>query len=191
MDILVFILGLIASIFIVGFSLAKDQRRISILNMLLSIVLIAQYLLLAQPTATILSALTLIYSILIYGTIGRTDRFSRAANSTFVRICLLGAYTAVFMLLNGGLGLNVQLFAYLGSVLMVAVMMVKNVWITKGILLAACICWTAFQFQTGAHGNLVGQAFTLAALGWSSRQVFLAQRSARDESKTATKLAVA
>lgn len=168
MEILALIFGLIASAFVVSLSIVKSQKAIALISVLMNAVLMGQYFALDQPTAVVLSAMSLLYGILILATAGRTDSFSKGANSTAVRIGLLLAYTVVFMLLNGGIGWNIQLLAYIGSMLMVAVMMVNNVWATKLMLLAAGICWTAFQLQTGAYGNLVGQLFYFSGLIWSS-----------------------
>lgn len=168
MEILALIFGLAASAFVVSLSIVKSQKTIALISVLMNAVLVGQYLALDQLTAVVLSAMSLLYGLLIFGTVGRTDSFSKGANSTAVRIGLLGAYTVVFLLLNGGIGWNLQLLAYIGSMLMVVVMMVSNVWATKLILLAAGICWTAFQFQTGAYGNLVGQVFYFGGLIWSS-----------------------
>lgn len=176
MEALALILGLAASAFVVSLSLAKGQKLIALLTVGMSAVLVGQYLALDQLTAAVLSAMSLIYGLLIFSTAGRTDSFSKFANSTAVRIGLLGAYTVVFMLLNGGLGWNIQLLAYSGSMLMIAVMMVSNGWATKLILLAAGICWTAFQFQTGAYGNLVGQVFYFGGLLWSSAKLWRGRR---------------
>ena len=168
MEILALIFGLAASAFVVSLSIVKSQKTIALISVLMNAVLVGQYLALDQLTAVVLSAMSLLYGLLIFGTVGRTDSFSKGANSTAVRIGLLVAYTVVFLLLNGGIGWNLQLLAYIGSMLMVVVMMVSNVWATKLILLAAGICWTAFQFQTGAYGNLVGQVFYFGGLIWSS-----------------------
>lgn len=168
MEILALVFGLIASAFVVSLSIVKNQKTIALISMLMNAVLMGQYFALDQLTAVALSAMSMLYGILIFATLGRTDSFSKGANSTAVRVGLLVAYTAVFMMLNGGLGWNIQLLAYIGSMLMVAVMMVSNAWAVKLILLAAGICWTAFQFQTGAYGNLVGQVFYFSGLIWSS-----------------------
>ena len=176
MDTLALILGLVASALIVTLSLAKSQRSIALISMGLSAVLVGQYLALEQTVATALSAMSFLYGLLVFATVGRTDSFSRAANSRTARVILLGGYTAVFASLNGGIGLDLQLLAYLGSVLMVAVMMVERAWLTKLILLAAGICWTIFQFQTGAYGNLVGQVFFFGGLLWSSWRLWGPQR---------------
>jgi hypothetical protein len=176
MDTLALILGLLASALIVTLSLAKSQRTIALISMGLSAVLVGQYLALEQTVATALSAMSFLYGLLVFATVGRTDSFSRAANSRTARVILLGGYTAVFASLNGGIGLDLQLLAYLGSVLMVAVMMVERAWLTKLILLAAGICWTIFQFQTGAYGNLVGQVFFFGGLLWSSWRLWGPQR---------------
>lgn len=168
MEIIVLTLGVIASCFVVSLSLVRKQRTIALLTVLMSAVLIGQYALLSQPVAAVLSAMSLAYGLLIFGTVGLEDRFSRIANGTAVRVLLLVGYTVVFVLLNGGLGWNTQLLAYGGSMLMVLVMMVKQAWTVKLVLLAAGICWTVFQFQTGAYGNLIGQIFYFGGLGWSS-----------------------
>ncbi len=168
MEILALIFGLAASAFVVSLSIVKSQKTIALISVLMNAVLLGQYLALDQLTAVVLSAMSFLYGLLIFGTVGRTDSFSKGANSTAVRIGLLVAYTVVFLVLNGGIGWNLQLLAYIGSMLMVVVMMVSNVWATKLILLAAGICWTTFQFQTGAYGNLVGQVFYFGGLIWSS-----------------------
>ena len=178
MEIAALTLGLIASAFVVLLSLAKSQKTIAFVSVLMSGILVGQYLLLEQPTAAVLSAMSLLYGLLIFSTLGRTDGFSRATNSPAVRVALLGAYTVVFMVLNGGLGLNLQLLAYIGSMLMVAVMMVSNEWAAKLILLIAGVCWTVFQFQTGAYGNLVGQLFYFGGLAWSSWKLWTNRQGA-------------
>lgn len=165
---LALILGLGASAFIVILSIAKSQRTVALVSILLSGILVGQYLALNQPTATALSGMSLLYGVLIYSTLGRTDGFSRAVNGKTVRISLLAVYTLIYALLNGGIALNFQFLALIGSVLMVAVMMVERPWISKLILLLAGIAWTIFQFHTGAYGNLVGQLFYFIGLGWSS-----------------------
>jgi len=179
MESIALVLGLLASALIVTLSLAKSQRSIALISVALSSVLVGQYLALDQPVATALSTMSLIYGALVYATLGKMDSFSRAANSRTARFLLLGVYTVVFAVLNGGIGLDLQLLAYLGSVLMVAVMMVEGAWLTKLVLLAAGICWTIFQFQTGAYGNLVGQIFYFAGLGWSSWKLLKLQQSQR------------
>jgi len=175
--ILAIVLGLIASCLIVALSFVKGQRRIALVSMVLSTVLVGQYLSLAQPVAATLSAMSLGYAALVYFTVTRTDAFSLWISSTKARVLLLGAYTGVFAVLNGGIGVDLQLLAYLGSVLMVAVMMVEQPWVSKAILLAAGVCWTIFQYQTGAYGNLVGQLFYFGGLIWSSVKLFQLQRS--------------
>jgi len=174
--ILAIVLGLIASCLIVALSFVKGQRQIALVSIVLSTVLVGQYLSLNQPVAATLSAMSFAYGTLVYFTVGRTDAFSLWISSTTARIILLGAYTGVFVVLNGGIGLNLQLLAYLGSVLMVAVMMVEHPWVSKAILLAAGICWTIFQYQTGAYGNLVGQIFYFGGLIWSSIRLLQIQR---------------
>lgn len=168
MDILALILGLIASAFVVTLSLAKNQRTIALISIVLSGVLVSQYLVLDQLVAAVLSGMSLLYGLLVLSTLGRADSFSKAVNSKPAKIVLLSGYTLAFILLNGGLGWNLQLLAYFGSVLMVAVMMFDHIWATKAILLAAGVCWTIFQFQTGAYGNLVGQVFYFGGLMFSS-----------------------
>lgn len=186
MEIAALILGLGASAFVVSLSLAKSQKTIALLTVGMSAVLVGQYLVLDQFTAAVLNAMSLFYGLLIFATVGRTDSFSKGANSTAVRIGLLGAYTVVFMLLNGGLGWNMQLLAYLGSMLMIAVMMVSNAWATKLILLAAGVCWTVFQFHTGAYGNLVGQIFYFSGLIWSSWRLWSKRNECESAIRSAT-----
>lgn len=173
---LAIILGLIASCLIVALSFVRGQRRIALVSMALSTVLVGQYLSLSQPVAATLSAMSLGYAALVYFTVARTDAFSLWVNGSSARIILLGVYTGVFAVLNGGIGLNLQLLAYLGSVLMVAVMMVEHPWLSKAILLVAGVCWTIFQYETGAYGNLVGQLFYFGGLVWSSLKLFQLQR---------------
>lgn len=172
---LALVLGLVASTFIVVLSLARSQRTVALVSILLSGVLVGQYLTLDQPTATALSGMSLLYGVLIYSTLGRSDRFSRAVNGRVLRISLLAAYTLIYALLNGGISLDYQFLALVGSVLMVAVMMVENAWLSKLILLVAGIAWTIFQFHTGAYGNLVGQLFYFLGLGWSSWRLLSAR----------------
>jgi len=183
---LALILGLLASALIVLLSLSRSQKTIALISMGLSAVLVGQYLALDQPVATALSAMSFLYGLLVYATVGRIDSFSLLANSKSTRVLLLLGYTAVFASLNGGIGLDLQLLAYLGSVLMVALMMVERAWATKLILLAAGICWTVFQFQTGAYGNLVGRVFYFGGLLWSSWRLWgpRAQRSEAGSAKS-------
>lgn len=185
MEILALVLGLLASTLIVLLSLSKSQRTIALISMGLSAVLVGQYLALEQPVATALSAMSFLYGLLVFATVGRMDSFSRAANSRTARVILLGGYTAVFASLNGGIGFDLQLLAYSGSVLMVAVMMVERALLTKLILLAAGICWTIFQFKTGAYGNLVGQVFFFGGLLWSSWRIWGPRRPQRAEAVAA------
>lgn len=175
METLALILGLVASAFIIVLSLARSQRTVALVSILLSSVLVGQYLTLNQPTATALSGMSLLYGVLIYSTLDRSDRFSRAVNGKVLRVSLLATYTLIYALLNGGISLNYQFLALVGSVLMVAVMMVKNAWLSKLILLVAGIAWTIFQFHTGAYGNLVGQLFYFLGLGWSSWKLLSAR----------------
>lgn len=177
METLSFALGLLASSFIVGLSLAKRQRTIALVSIVLSAVLVGQYLSLGQTVAAVLSAMSLGYGAIVYATVERSDGFSKVLNSKTARVLLLGGYTAVFATLNGGLGLNLQLLAYLGSVLMVAVMMVERAWATKLILLIAGVCWTIFQIRTGAYGNLLGQVFYFAGLILSSWKLWGPKRT--------------
>lgn len=172
---LALILGLVASAFIIVLSLARSQRTVALVSILLSSVLVGQYLTLNQPTATALSGMSLLYGVLIYSTLDRSDRFSRAVNGKVLRVSLLATYTLIYALLNGGISLDYQFLALVGSVLMVAVMMVKNAWLSKLILLVAGIAWTIFQFHTGAYGNLVGQLFYFLGLGWSSWKLLSAR----------------
>lgn len=179
METLALILGLLASVFIVSLSFAKGQRSISLISALLSAILVGQYLALEQPVATALSAMSLGFGILVFATVGREDRFSKIANSKPAKIALVVGYSAVFMALNGGLGWDIQLLAYLGSVLMVVVMMVENIWTSKLVLFLAAVCWTIFQLQTGAWGNLAGQVFCLAGLFWSTGKLWSARSAQR------------
>lgn len=179
MDIVALILGLAASASVVALSFVKGQKTIALASIILNAILVAQYLVLDQVVATVLSAMSFLYGLLSFATVGREDSFSKAANSKTLRILVLGIYTGVFLILNGGVSLNPQLLAYFGSVLMVAVMMAERAWTAKLILLAAGICWTTFQFQTGAYGNLVGQVFYFGGLIWSSWKLLGVQRSER------------
>lgn len=173
---LALVLGLLASALIVCLSFAKSQKSIALVSILLSAVLVGQYLSLNQQVAATLSAMSLGYGLLVYATVDRPGLISQMLSGTAVRISLLGVYTAVFGALNGGFSFDLQLLAYFGSVLMVAVMMVENPWLSKLILLSAGVCWTVFQFQTGAYGNLVGQIFYFGGLGWSSWRLLRIQR---------------
>lgn len=164
----VFLAGLTASVCIVALTFMKTQKSVSLVTIALSLVGALQYFLLGQTTAAGLSGLSLIYALVVYSTVGRGSTVSLALDSNWSKFSLIVVYSAIFGMLNGGFSWDLQLLAYVGSILMVTTMMVSNVWMLKSVLFAAGVCWTVFQVKTGAYGNLVGQAFYFGGLILSS-----------------------
>ena len=166
MDILVFVLGLLCSACVVSLSLVKKQAAVALVIVLLSVFSVFQYLLLGQLTATWLSVVGLSYGVLVLWCV-RSAKVKAVVENLYFRLSIIGLYTSLFLIVEGGFHFNVSLLAYVGSVAVLLSMMVKKFWTLKIILLVSCLSWTVFQFYTGAYGALVGQAFSLIGFAWS------------------------
>lgn len=165
---MVLLTGIIISAVVISLTLVKTQKTVAWLSVLLNLLGVLQYGLLGEFTACFMSAIGLSITALIVVSFYVTS-LAGVLNIFSVKAGFIVVYTVAFGLLNGGFKFDLQLLVYLGSVLMIAVTLISNKLLVKAVLFFAGVCWTVFQFNVGAYGNLVGQLFYFSALFWSVR----------------------
>lgn len=150
---MVLVIGMIASVVLVFMSLSSKRNLIVLFSSIVSVLTLAQYALLDRWATAILSVITLMYGL----TIPFEKKFPwlRSKISTII----LGiVYSAAFFSVNG-FKINIELLAYVASLLGTIIMALENRWIGKWMMFVSGLCWLGYQFSVGAYGQLPGEIF--------------------------------
>ena len=173
---MIFAVGLIASVLVIAISLAVHQRTIAVISVLLGFFVATQYILLDKSGTAILAIVSLVYaglSLLLAGNKYWKEKYCIPA--------VIATYLTVFTVINGFV-FNIEILALVGSILMTALVVVRNPVTSKVIATVAGVAWLVYQVKVGAYGQLPGQGFYFTGIAISSVILFRYHKAGKDMS---------
>ena len=171
---MVFVVGLVASLFVIMLSFTIQRRNIVLISSMLAVATMTQYALLGKYSTMLLAAVALLY--------GFTTLFERrfpVLSSRYALMALVVAYSAVFFAVNG-VQINVEIVAYVASLTSILIMAVKNQLLVKWLMLVNGFAWVFYQVNSGAYGQLPGEIFYTIGVLFSMVMLYRAKNAGID-----------
>lgn len=171
---MVFVVGLIASLFVIMLSFTIQRRNIVLISSMLAVATMTQYALLGKYSTMLLAVVALLY--------GFTTLFEHrfpVLSSRYVLVVLVAAYSAVFFVVNG-IQINVEIVAYVASLTSVLIMAAKNQLLVKWLMLVNGFAWLFYQLNSGAYGQLPGEIFYTIGVLFSMAMLYRAKNAGID-----------
>lgn len=161
-QIIVIILGVLASIGMVTSGMTTNRRKLLLLLSILSILGISQYLLLGVVIALATSLVNLTRTTLLFFFEKRFPILSGLPVAfLFMSLHLLAFSFATNQFLN-----PLTIFDYIplvGAFLGTLAFVFRNMVIVKSLMLTISIMWVMYEFMIGAYGQMLGETFTIFA----------------------------
>lgn len=145
------ILGAIASLLLVLLAYSSKQRTITILTIILSVVVAAQYYALGKPSAAAVSVVSLVFALAALV-------LPKSRRTTMVVIpVMMAATVAVSFAAEGAPGNGFEFVPVAATVVMSALLFLSATWAIKLLQLVGGVLWTVYMVYAGAWGQLPGE----------------------------------
>jgi hypothetical protein len=161
-QILVIILGVIASILMVAGGLTTKRKKLLVLLASLSVVCISQYVILGATIAMAISVVGIVRYALLYF----FEEEHPWVNSIPMALAFIMLHVLAFTVGSGFYSQELHAYDFIplvGAILGTLSFMFSNMVIVKTLMVAIGSIWLAYEFIIGAYGQMVGEALTLVA----------------------------
>lgn len=151
------ILGAIASLLLVVLAYSSKQRTITILTIILSVVVAAQYYALGKPSAAAVSLVSLVFALAAL-VLPKSRRTAMVAIPVMALVTVIVSFTAAGVPGNG-----FEFVPVAATVAMSALPFLSATWVIKPLQLVGGVLWTVYMVYAGAWGQLPGEVVYFVA----------------------------
>ena len=164
------ILGAIASLLLVVLAYSSKQRTITILTIILSVMVAAQYYALGKPSAAAVSIVSLVFALAALV-------LPKGKRTAVVVLPVMALVTAAVSFAASGVpGNGFEVIPIAATVVMSALPFLSATWVVKSLQLIGGVLWTIYMVYAGAWGQLPGEVFYFVAWGVSVMRIISATR---------------
>lgn len=158
---LVFLVGLIASIIITLMAFSIQRKSILILSVLTGVFTTIQYALLGENGTALLTTISLVYALALCF----SAKFP-IVESKWVALTLMAIFTTAFIGVNG-FSISWSFVSYVASLIGAFMLLFKNQLVLKWMMLLNGLSWATFQLVSGAYGQLPGEVLFITGVVFS------------------------
>lgn len=151
------ILGAIASLLLVVLAYSSKQHTITILTIILSVVVAAQYYALGKPSAAAVSLVSLVFALAAL-ILPKSRRTAMVAILIMALVTVIVSFTAA-----GDPGDGFEFVPVAATVAMSALPFLSATWVVKLLQLVGGVLWTVYMVHANAWGQLPGEVVYFAA----------------------------